>query len=52
MIERILEHIWYKMKTARNIEESDKEIYLFGIYQGLIFLLNIGTTIIIGITSL
>lgn len=50
MIERILEHIWYKMKTARNIEESDKEIYLFGIYQGLIFLLNIGTTIIIGIT--
>lgn len=49
MTEKIMENIWEKMKMTGNLTEDDKEIYLFGFYQGLILLLNIVTTLFIGI---
>ena len=41
MTEKIMENVWKEIKAAGNVDEEDKEIYLFGIYQGLIFLLNV-----------
>ena len=32
-------------------DNDDKELYLFGIQQGLFLLMNIGTTIVIGLLS-
>ena len=49
MTERLMENVWKGMKTAGNIDEEDKEIYLFGFYQGLVFLLNIATALFTGI---
>lgn len=49
MTEKIMENVWKGIKTASNIDEEDKEIYLFGFYQGLIFLLNIATALLTGI---
>lgn len=49
MTEKIMENVWKQMQHASNIDEDDKEIYLFGFYQGLILLLNIVTTLVIGI---
>lgn len=49
MTEKIMENVWKKMKAAGNVAEEDKEIYLFGFYQGMILLLNIVTTLSIGI---
>lgn len=49
MTEKIMENVWKEMKTAGNMSEEDKEIYLFGFYQGLIFLLNIVTALLTGI---
>lgn len=48
MQEKINEKLWKKIKPLKNIEEEDKEIYIFGIYQGLFFLLNVATTLFIG----
>lgn len=44
-----MENVWIQMKTINGIDESEKEIYLFGFYQGIILLLNIVTTLVIGI---
>lgn len=49
MTEKLLETVWKEMKTAGNIQETDREIYLFGFYQGLIFLLNLVTALLTGI---
>lgn len=49
MTEKIMENVWKGMKTTGNIDEDDKEIYLFGFYQGLIFLLNLVTALLTGI---
>lgn len=49
MTKKIMENVWKQMQHASNIDEDDKEIYLFGFYQGLILLLNIVTTLVIGI---
>ncbi len=49
MTEKIMENVWKGMKTADNVHEEDKEIYLFGFYQGLIFLLNLATALFTGI---
>lgn len=49
MTEKIIENVWKSMKAASQIDEEDKEIYLFGFYQGLIFLLNIATALFTGI---
>ena len=45
MTEKIMENVWKEIKAAGNVDEEDKEIYLFGIYQGLIFLLNVETAL-------
>ena len=44
-----MENVWKEIKAAGNVDEEDKEIYLFGIYQGLIFLLNVVTALLTGI---
>ena len=49
MTEKIMENVWKEIKAAGNVDEEDKEIYLFGIYQGLIFLLNVVTALLTGI---
>ena len=49
MTEKIMENVWKGMKTTGNVDEEDKEIYLFGFYQGLIFLLNLVTALLTGI---
>lgn len=49
MTERIMENVWKGIKTAGNVDDEDKEIYLFGFYQGLIFLLNLVTALLTGI---
>ena len=30
MTEKIMENVWKGMKTTGNVDEEDKEIYLFG----------------------
>ncbi len=37
------------MQLAKGLDDSDKDIYIFGIYQGAILLLNIVTALSIGI---
>lgn len=49
MTEKIMENVWNGMKTACDVPEEDKEIYLFGFHQGLIFLLNMATALFTGI---
>lgn len=49
MTEKIMENVWKGMKTTGNVDEEDKEIYLFGFYQGLVFLLNLVTALLTGI---
>lgn len=49
MTEKIMENVWKGMKTTGNVDEEDKEIYMFGFYQGLIFLLNLVTALLTGI---
>ena len=49
MTEKIMENVWKGIKTTGNVDEEDKEIYLFGFYQGLIFLLNLVTALLTGI---
>lgn len=44
-----MENVWKGMKTAENVCEEDKELYLFGFYQGMIFLLNVATALLVGI---
>lgn len=48
MVGKINYFLWNKMKASNNLAEEDKEIYIFGIYQGLILLLNVATTLFIG----
>ncbi len=37
------------MKLSKGLEDSDKDIYIFGLYQGAILLLNICTSLLIGV---
>lgn len=46
--EKIKNIIWIRMKEAKELTDEDKEIYLFGLIQGVIFLLNTFTALCIG----
>ncbi|AMJ40806.1 accessory gene regulator B [[Clostridium] propionicum DSM 1682] len=37
------------MQLSKGLQEDDKDIYLFGVYQGAILLLNICTALLIGV---
>lgn len=49
MFDHVSERISNNIVTSGTIEPEDKELYFFGIQQGLTILLNIGTTIAIGL---
>lgn len=49
MTEKLLDGIWKQMQLSKGLEESEKDIYIFGVYQGAILLLNICTSLIIGV---
>ncbi len=49
MTEKLLDGVWKQMQLAKGLDDSDKDIYIFGIYQGAILLLNICTALLIGI---
>ncbi len=51
MFGRVSEKISDNMVKSGLVRDEDKELYLFGIQQGLILLLNIGTTIVMGLLS-
>ncbi len=44
-----MDGIWKQMQLSNGLEENDKDIYIFGVYQGAILLLNICTALIIGV---
>ncbi len=44
-----MDGIWKQMQLSKGLQEDDKDIYLFGVYQGAILLLNICTALIIGV---
>lgn len=49
MFNHISEKVAENMVKNGTVVSEEKEIYLFGIQQGLIFLLNIGTTVAVGL---
>ena len=49
MTDKLMDGIWKQMQLSKGLQEDDKDIYLFGVYQGAILLLNICTALIIGI---
>lgn len=49
MFHHISEKIAENMVKNGTVVPEEKDIYLFGIQQGLIFLLNIGTTVAVGL---
>ncbi len=44
-----MDGIWKQMQLSKGLQEDDKDIYLFGVYQGAILLLNICTALLIGV---
>ncbi|MEA5055961.1 accessory gene regulator B family protein [Anaerotignum propionicum] len=49
MTEKLMDGIWKQMQLSKGLQEDDKDIYLFGVYQGAILLLNICTALLIGV---
>lgn len=49
MTEKLLDGIWKQMQLSKGLDDSEKDIYIFGLYQGAILLLNICTALIIGV---
>lgn len=49
MYGKLKESIWIQMKHSKGLSESDRELYIFGFIQGAILLLNILTSLCIGI---
>lgn len=49
MTERLMDGIWKQMQLSKGLEDSDKDIYIFGLYQGAILFLNICTALFIGV---
>ncbi len=49
MDKKINDKIWLQMKKTKELPEADRELYLFGFTQGIILLLNIITSLCIGI---
>lgn len=49
MYEKVLNKIWLQMKLAKDLSEDDRDLYLFGFTQGIILLLNVLTSLCIGI---
>ncbi|KAF5053177.1 regulator protein B [anaerobic digester metagenome] len=44
-----MDGIWKQMQLSKGLQEDDKDIYVFGVYQGAILLLNICTALLIGV---
>lgn len=44
-----MDGIWKQMQLSKGLQEDEKDIYLFGVYQGAILLLNICTALLIGV---
>lgn len=51
MFDKIAEKMSDNIVKSGFAQNDDKELYLFGIQQGLVLLLNIGTTVTIGLVS-
>jgi len=49
MTEKLMDGIWKQMQLSKGLQEDDKDIYVFGVYQGAILLLNICTALLIGV---
>ncbi len=49
MTEKLMDGIWKQMQLSNGLREDDKDIYVFGVYQGAILLLNICTALLIGV---